>query len=144
MGGACGGEMAEISLGLKYNPRNGRTGGPVGYADNRHIICFGDAANTFLGMSGATFGFTPNDPETAEWMSKRSGEVTEPGLSTSDDAKTGARESWRGEKQRVYSADDLYNIPPFHGLVFFAGQSRALPVFAAPYWDARNNPDLEI
>ncbi len=32
-----------------------------------------DEAHTFLGMSGATFAFTPNDPETAEWMSKRSG-----------------------------------------------------------------------
>jgi type IV secretory pathway TraG/TraD family ATPase VirD4 len=29
-----------------------------------------DAASTFLGSSGATFAFKPNDPEIAEWMSK--------------------------------------------------------------------------
>lgn len=88
-----------------------------------------DEAHTFLGMSGATFGFTPNDPETAEWMSKRSGEVTGPGLTASDDPNIGARESWRSERRRIYPPDDLYNIPEFHGLVWFAGQSAAQPVY---------------
>ena len=46
-----------------------------------------DAANTFLGMSGATFAFTPNDPETAEWMSKRAGDVVLPGLTVSQSAQ---------------------------------------------------------
>jgi type IV secretion system protein VirD4 len=102
-----------------------------------------DAANTFLGMSGATFGFTPNDPETAEWMSRRSGETWEPGLTASDDPNApGARESWRSERRRIYPPDDLYNIPEFHGLVWLAGQSRAVPVYAPPYFDARANPDL--
>ena len=94
-----------------------------------------DAANTFLGMSGATFAFTPNDPETAEWMSKRSGDITEPGLSASDDPLQGARTSWRGERRRVFPSDALFDIPPFHGLVWFAGQSRAVPVCALPYWE---------
>jgi hypothetical protein len=29
-----------------------------------------------------------------------------------------------------------------HGLVFFAGQSAARPVYAPPYWDPHDNPDL--
>jgi type IV secretion system protein VirD4 len=55
-----------------------------------------DEANTFPDMSGATFAFTPNDPETAEWIWKRSGDVTESDLSASDDPQTGARKSGRG------------------------------------------------
>lgn len=101
-----------------------------------------DEAHTFLGMSGATFAFTPNNSETAEWMSKRSGEVTRPGLTSSDDPQTGARDGWRGERRRIYSPDDLHNIPEFHGLVWFAGQSAAQPVYAPPYFEARDNPDL--
>ena len=101
-----------------------------------------DAANTFLGMSGATFAFCPNDGETAEWMSKRSGDVIEPGLSVSDDPRSGARETRRPERRRLLSADELYNIPEFHGLVWFAGQSQPRPVYAPPYWDAHDNPDL--
>src|SRR5271156_1804813 len=43
---------------------------------NQARAIFGrDQSNTFLGMSGATFAFAPNDPETAEWMSIRSGEI---------------------------------------------------------------------
>ena len=38
--------------------------------------------------------------------------------------------------------DDLHNIPEFHGMVFFAGQSKAQPVYAPPYWDRHDNPDL--
>lgn len=93
-----------------------------------------DAANTFLGMSGATFGFTPNDPETAEWMSRRSGEVTELGMSASDDRQTGPRVTYQQRRRRILPASDLFNIPEFHGLVWFAGQSRAQPVYAPPYW----------
>jgi type IV secretion system protein VirD4 len=101
-----------------------------------------DEANTFLGMSGVTFAFTPNDPETAEWMSKRSGEADEPNLSASDSARGPGGDTWRGERRRLFTPDDLYNIPEFHGLVWFAGQSAAQPVYAPPYWDARDNPDL--
>ena len=99
-------------------------------------------AHTFLGMSGATFAFTPNDWETAEWMSRRSGDVTRPGLTSSDDPQTGARDGWRSERRRIYSPDDLHNIPEFHGLVWFAGQSAAQPVYAPPYWNKRDNADL--
>lgn len=31
--------------------------------------------------------------------------------------------------------NDLYGIPEFHGLVWFAGQSKAQPVYAPPYWE---------
>jgi type IV secretion system protein VirD4 len=101
-----------------------------------------DAANTFLGMSGATFAFTPNDPETADWMSRRSGETWSPDLTSSDDPQGRARNSWRGTRRRIYASDELYDIPGFHGLVWFAGQSRAVPVYAPPYFDPKGCPDL--
>jgi hypothetical protein len=77
-------------------------------------------------------------------MSARSGEVVRPSLSTNDDPQHGGvRESWRAERLRRYPSDTLYNLPEFHGLVWFAGQSEAVPVFAPPYWDAKHNPDLQ-
>jgi hypothetical protein len=33
----------------------------------------------------------------------------------------------------------MFDIPEFHGLVWFAGQSAAQPVYAPPYWDALNS-----
>lgn len=98
--------------------------------------------NTFLGTAGATFCFAPNDPQTSEWMSKRSGDVTKPNLSASDDPQTGARDSWRGDRRRRFYPDDLYNLPERHGLVFFQGQSEPVPVYAPAYFDKRDNPDL--
>jgi type IV secretion system protein VirD4 len=107
-----------------------------------------DAANTFLGMSGAAFAFAPNDTETAEWMSKRAGEVSELGLSASDDPNgvDGARINYQERRRRIYPPDSLFDIPEFHGLVFFAGQSQPVPVYAAPYWElpelaSRFDPD---
>jgi type IV secretory pathway TraG/TraD family ATPase VirD4 len=106
-----------------------------------------DLANTFLGMSGATFAFAVNDPETAAWMSLRSGEVAELGLSASDDPQgaDGARINYQERRRRLFAPDDLFNIPKFHGLVWFAGQSRPRPVYLPPYWEtyrarARPNP----
>jgi type IV secretion system protein VirD4 len=46
-----------------------------------------DRAETFLGMSGATFAFAPNDGETAEWMSRRSGDRRYASLSAPDDLR---------------------------------------------------------
>lgn len=137
------GKLSMVSAALAQGAGYGIQLFPVLQDINQLRAIYGkDEANTFLGMSGATFGFTPNDPETAEWMSKRSGEETKPGLSASDDPQAGPRPSWRGEKRRIYPPDDLYNTPEFHGLVWFAGASAAQPVYAPPYWDAKDNPDL--
>jgi len=138
------GKLSMVSAALAQGAGYGIQLAPIVLQDiNQLRAIYGkDETNTFLGMSGATFAFAPNDWETAEWMSRRADEVTEPGLSASDDPQTGARESWRSERRRVYPPGDLFNVPEFHGLAFFAGQSRAVPVYAPPYWDARDNPDL--
>jgi type IV secretion system protein VirD4 len=101
-----------------------------------------DAANTFLGMCGATFAFTPNDPETAEWMSKRAGDIIIPSVTVNQSSQGDLSIGVRPERQRAVPPDDLFDIPDFHGLVFFAGQSAAQPAYAPPYWDRDGNPDL--
>jgi type IV secretion system protein VirD4 len=137
------GKLSMVSAALAQGAGYGIQLFPVLQDINQLRAIYGkDEAHTFLGMSGATFAFTPNDSETAEWMSKRSGEMTVPGLTSSDDPQTGARDGWRGEKRRIYPPDDLHNIPEFHGLCWFAGQSAAQPVYAPPYFDRRDNPDL--
>lgn len=101
---------------------------------------YGPRAETFAGMSGAIFGFAPNDMITAEWMSKRAGEETILGLSAGE-AETadasGPRINYHPQNRRVYPPHDLLNLPEGHGLVWWAGQARPLPVYAPPYWDIR-------
>ena len=137
------GKLSMVSAALAQGAGYGIQLCPVLQDINQLRAIYGkDQAETFLGMSGATFAFCPNDGETAEWMSRRSGEVIEPALSASDDAQQGAREGWRAERRRLLPPGDLHNIPEFHGLVFFAGRSAPLPVYAPPYFEARWNPDL--
>jgi len=99
-----------------------------------------DRAETSAGMSGAVFGFAPNDMNTAEWMSKRAGEETIVGLSAGEaetgDA-TGPRVNYQPQTRRVYPPHELFNLPEGHGLVWRAGQARPVPVYAPPYWDIR-------
>jgi type IV secretion system protein VirD4 len=138
------GKLSMVSAALAQGAGYGIQLCPVLQDINQLRAIYGrDQAETFLGMSGATVAFCPNDGETAEWMSRRSGEVIEPALSASDDPQQGARASWRGERRRLLPPGDLHNIPEFHGLVFFAGRSAPQPVFAPPYWDAQRNPDLQ-
>ena len=83
------------------------------------------------------FAFAPNDGETAEWMSRRSGDRRYAGLSASDDpaGATDARMSYGEKRERLIPPDAMYGIPPFHGLVWFAGRAAPQPVFAPPYWE---------
>lgn len=106
-------------------------------------------AETFAGMSGAVFGFPPNDMNTAEWMSKRSGEETIVGMNAgeADAGDPGPRVNYHPQIRPRYAPHDLFNLPEGHGLVWAAGQAEPQPVFAPPYWDiarcrkrARPNP----
>ncbi len=96
-----------------------------------------DFSQTFLGMSGATIAFTPNDFETAEWMSRRSTEHYVAGPTFSDDPRGagGVRESWALQPRRLYPADDLLELPEFHALAWFAGQGPPTPVRTRRYWE---------
>lgn len=96
-----------------------------------------DFSHTFLGMSGATLAFTPNDFETAEWMSRRSTEHYVAGPTFSDDPRGagGVRESWALQPRRLYPADALFELPECHALTWFAGQGPPTPVRTRRYWE---------
>jgi hypothetical protein len=58
----------------------------------------------------------------------------------------GARLSYSEKKDQLIPPDVVYGIPPFHGLVWFAGQTAPQPVYAPPYWEipelrGRYSPD---
>ena len=106
-------------------------------------------AETFAGMSGAVFGFPPNDMNTAKWMSERSGEETIVGMSAGepDAGDLGPRVNYHPQIRPRYAPHDMFNLPEGHGLVWAAGQAEPQPVYAPPYWDiahcrkrARPNP----
>jgi len=138
------GKLSMVSAALAQGRGYGIELAPIVLQDiNQLRAIYGkDEANTFLGMSGAIFAFAPNDPETAEWMSKRAGDVVIPGLSVNQSAQGDLSIGVHPERQRAVPPDALHNIPEFHGLVFFAGQSAAQPVYASPYWVRHDNPDL--
>ena len=94
-----------------------------------------DFSHTFLGMSGATIAFTPNDLETAEWMSRRSGHELTATPSYSDNRRGGANESWSFFQNRIYSPDLLFGLKNFHALTWFAGESGAVAVRCRRYWE---------
>ena len=136
---ASAGELSAITACLGQGAGYGIQLAPIVLQDINQLrsIHGRDGSETFLGMSGATFAFAPNDPETAEWMSRRSGDRRYAGLSASDDpaGATDARMSYGEKRERLIPPDAMYGIPPFHGLVWFAGRAAPQPVFAPPYWE---------
>jgi type IV secretion system protein VirD4 len=93
-------------------------------------------AESFAGQCGAVFAFAPGDWESAEWMSRRSGEEDVINLSTSESYdRPGVHRSYQSQRQRAWSPDRILSLPQFHGLVWFHGKSKPVPVFAEPYWE---------
>lgn len=75
---------------------------------------YGPRAETFAGASGAVFGFAPAEMQTAEWMSKRSGEETIMGM-TAGESETGEirgpRANYSAQTRRVLPPHELLNLP---------------------------------
>jgi type IV secretion system protein VirD4 len=135
---ASGGELKAITAALGQGAGYGVQLAPIVLQDINQLRALHgkDQAETFLGMSGATFSFGANDPQTADYLSKRSGDRKFPGLSAADDPHgiDGARLSYSEKNERRIPPDAMYRIPPHHGLVWFAGRDAPLPVYAPPYW----------
>jgi type IV secretion system protein VirD4 len=92
-------------------------------------------AESFAGQCQAVFAFAPGEWESAEWMSRRSGEedvITESASESAD--RGGVQRSYSTMRRRRWPPEKILSLPKFHGLVWFHGQSAAVPVYAAPYW----------
>jgi type IV secretion system protein VirD4 len=133
------GELKPITAALGQGAGYGIQLAPIVLQDINQLraIHGKDQAETFLGMSGATFAFAPNDGETAEWMSRRSGDRRYAGMNASDDAngEDGARLGFSEKRERLIPPDAMYSIPPLHGLAWFAGRSAPVTIYAPPYWE---------
>jgi type IV secretion system protein VirD4 len=132
------GELKPITAALGQGAGYGIQLAPIVLQDINQLraIHGKDQSETFLGMSGATFGFAPNENETAEFMSRRSGDRRYAGMNASDDPKglEDVRLGFSEKRDRFIPPDAMYGIPPQHGLVWFAGQSAPVTVYAPPYW----------
>ena len=74
--------------------------------------------------NGAVLSFRPGDIETAEWLSKRSGETTRPVLSASDPSGPhdfSVRPSWSQQKRPRIPVAALFSMPNGRALVFLPG-----------------------
>jgi hypothetical protein len=93
-------------------------------------------ADSFAGQCDATICFAPGDWESAEWASRRAGE--EPFISenlSQSDALPGINRNYTIQMRRAWPPERILSLPKFHGLVTFHGQSKAVPVYCAPYWE---------
>jgi type IV secretory pathway TraG/TraD family ATPase VirD4 len=91
---------------------------------------------TFLANSGCTIGLRPNDDMTANFMSEFSGHIWKMTTSARDNPQGGRPDITIGmTNEPVWTADRIRELPKFHGLVWFGGQSQPQPVYLPPYWD---------
>ena len=93
-------------------------------------------AESFAGQCQAVFAFAPGEWESAEWMSRRSGEedvISESASQSSD--RPGVHFSYSIQRQRAWPPERILELPDFHGLVWFKGKSKPVPVYAPPYWE---------
>jgi type IV secretion system protein VirD4 len=116
-----------------------------------------DSWESFLANAGVVLGFTPNDMETAKWMSDRSGQTTfvAEGQSRSQSIVGGRREnrgeSWQQIARQLRLAHELMGLDAGTGLLWFAGMEHDVRFFAPfyskiepcasraardPYWNA--------
>ena len=102
-----------------------------------------------LFMAGATLAFRPADLETAEWMSKRSGEVIKPVLSAADPSSPndlGARPSWQQQKRERIPVGKMFGMPQGRALAWLSGDDpprivRVKGYFDIPKLNARASPN---
>jgi type IV secretion system protein VirD4 len=74
--------------------------------------------------NGAVLSFRPGDVETAEWLSKRAGEVTRPRLSAADPTSHddfNVRPSWQQQKRPRIPVGKMFGMPQGRALVFLPG-----------------------
>lgn len=93
-------------------------------------------AESFAGQCQAVFAFAPGEWESAEWMSRRSGDENFVSMSASQSSdRPGVNLSYSLQRQRAWPPEKILGLPEYHGLVWYHGQSQAVPVFAPPYWE---------
>lgn len=93
-------------------------------------------AESFAGQCQAIFAFAPGEWDSAEWMSRRSGEEDYISMTASEsDDRPGMHRNYTIQRRRAWPPERILDLPDFHGLVWFHGQSKAVPVYAAPYWE---------
>jgi len=74
--------------------------------------------------NGAVLSFRPGDLETAEWLSKRAGEVTRPVLSAADPSNPTdfmVRGNWQQQKRPRIPVGKMFGMPDGRALVWLPG-----------------------
>jgi type IV secretory pathway TraG/TraD family ATPase VirD4 len=106
-------------------------------ANQIHEVFGTVGSKTVIANSGCIVAFNPgNDVDSAEMLSKLSGDRLVPGLSASDDpARPGDRGNITPQHERVWTPEKIRSLPPFHALVWKAGRPQPQPVYTPPYWD---------
>jgi type IV secretion system protein VirD4 len=92
-------------------------------------------ADSFAGQCQAIFAFAPGDWPSAEWMSRRSGEEDVITVSAGEGDDGRVHRNYGIQRQRCWPTEKILSLPKYHGLVWYQGQSEAVPVYAAPYWE---------
>jgi len=95
-----------------------------------------NGADSFAGQCHALMAFAPGDFPSADWMSRRSGEHDAMMAGASQTTgQPGVNVSYQLQRERRWPPERILELPPYHGLVWFHGQSAPVPVYAEPYID---------
>jgi type IV secretion system protein VirD4 len=100
-----------------------------------------DRWQSFLANAGVLQFFTPNDLDTAEWMSKRAGKTTiwKKGVGESEAGEGQKRESenWNQTGVDLFPAYELFDLPNGVGLAWLAGMAATVKFMAPNYWELK-------
>jgi type IV secretion system protein VirD4 len=95
-----------------------------------------DRWQTFIGMAGVTAAFGPNDLETADWLSRRSGDTTETVIGYNESSGTGTSSTgvnYQQIKVPRLTPHELFDTPEGEAHIWLAGMANRVPAYM-PAW----------
>jgi type IV secretion system protein VirD4 len=95
---------------------------------------------SFLANAGVVQFFTPNDLDTAKWMSERAGKTTiwKKGVGESEVGESKREsENWNQTGVDLFPAYELFDLPSGVGLAWLAGLAPTIKFKAPNYWELK-------
>jgi type IV secretion system protein VirD4 len=132
------GKLRAVQTAVSAGPKYGSRIFPVLQDYNQLVTTWGrEGALTFIASSGCVIAFAPADPETAKFLSDLSGEHFVTTKTSNENASGEVSDSYRTEREKIWSPDAIRSLPKFHALVWKAAErtsnpSMGKPTFLAP------------
>lgn len=131
---SCG-NMSIIKTAMAESAKFGLRIWPIAQDFNQFVELYKrEGAMSFVANNGCMIAFAPNDHDTAEMLSKHTGDHWVEMTSTSENiyGEINANKSW--QRQRIWPPERIQSLPKFHALVWFYGNPVPQQVYCKPYF----------